>query len=89
MARANGKLRVECFIMSNPAEPPSQLERTQLEGKLHEVDQQLRSQMLARGFDPDQDDNVALTAPLAKLYMEREKLRARLQELSDEVNLTG
>ena len=77
------------FIMSNPAEPSSQLERTQLEGKLHEVDQQLRSQMLARGFDPDQDDNVALTAPLAKLYMERENLRARLQELFDKDNLTG
>jgi hypothetical protein len=34
--------------------------------------------MLARGFDPDQDDNIALTAPLAKLYLEREDLRAEL-----------
>jgi hypothetical protein len=54
------------------------LRRTQLEEKLREVDQRLRREMLARGFDPDQDDNIALTAPLAKLYMEREDLRAEL-----------
>jgi predicted nucleic acid-binding Zn-ribbon protein len=58
--------------------------RTQLEEKLREVDQQLRTEMLARGFDPAQDDNVALTAPLAKLYMERENLRAELESLGDE-----
>jgi hypothetical protein len=52
--------------------------RTQLEEKLREVDQRLRREMLARGFDPDQDDNIALTAPLAKLYMEREDLRSQL-----------
>jgi len=52
--------------------------RTQLEEKLREVDQRLRREMLARGFDPDQDDNIALTAPLAKLYLEREDLRAEL-----------
>jgi hypothetical protein len=52
--------------------------RTQLEEKLREVDQRLRREMLARGFDPDQYDNIALTAPLAKLYLEREDLRAEL-----------
>jgi len=56
--------------------------RTELEERLREVDQQLRSEMLARGFDPAQDDNVALTAPLAKLYMERENLRAELDSLA-------
>ena len=61
-----------------------QSRRTQLEEKLREVDQQLRAEMLARGFDPAQDDNVALTAPLAKLYMERENLRAELESLRGE-----
>lgn len=56
--------------------------RTRLEEKLREVDQQLRSEMRARGFDPDQDDNLALTAPLARLYSEREQLREELESLS-------
>ena len=55
--------------------------RKRLEGKLREVDQLLRSEMRARGFDPDQDDSLALTAPLAKLYSEREELREELESL--------
>jgi hypothetical protein len=58
--------------------------RTRLEEKLREVDQQLRNEMRARGFDPDQDDNLALTAPLAKLYSEREELREELESLTGE-----
>jgi hypothetical protein len=50
---------------------------------LREVDQRLRREMRARGFDPDQDDNLALTAPLAKLYTEREELREELESLLD------
>lgn len=57
--------------------------RTRLEEKLREVDQRLRREMRARGFDPDQDDNLALTAPLAKLYTEREQLREELESLLD------
>jgi hypothetical protein len=57
--------------------------RKRLEEKLREVDQQLRNEMRARGFDPDQDDNLALTAPLAKLYAEREELREELESLPD------
>lgn len=56
--------------------------RTELEERLREVDNRLRSEMLARGFDPAQGDNVALTAPLAKLYMERENLLAELDSLA-------
>jgi hypothetical protein len=67
--------------MSNSAKPPVESRRTQLEENLSAVDRQLRSEMRARGFDPAQDDNVALTAPLAKLYMERENLRAELEAL--------
>ncbi len=55
--------------------------RTRLEEKLREVDQQLRREMRARGFDPDQDDNLALTAPLARLYTERQELREELESL--------
>jgi predicted nucleic acid-binding Zn-ribbon protein len=68
--------------MSNPAELPLESRRKELEAKLRAVDQQLRSEMLARGFDPAQDDNLALTAPLAKLYLERENLRAELKTLN-------
>ena len=69
--------------MSNRSEPTVELAWIQLEEKLREADQQLRSEMLARGFDPDQEDNLALTAPLAKLYLERESLREQLEALSD------
>ncbi|MFN2493984.1 MAG: hypothetical protein ABR501_13990 [Pyrinomonadaceae bacterium] len=57
-------------------------DRLALEEKLRDIDQRLRSEMRARGFDPDQDDNLALTAPLARLYLEREELRAQLQVLT-------
>jgi len=60
---------------------PEESRRTRLEQKLREVDQQLRREMRARGFDPDQDDNLALTAPLARLYSEREQLRDELESL--------
>jgi hypothetical protein len=72
------------FRMSGSEEPTESLEesrRTQLEQKLREVDQQLRREMRARGFDPDQDNNLALTAPLAKLYSEREQLKEELESL--------
>jgi hypothetical protein len=67
--------------MSHQAEPPLTSGRKELEEKLRALDQQLRSELIARGFDPAQDDNLALTAPLAKLYMERENLRAELEAL--------
>ena len=70
-------MSVECFSMSSPEES----KRIELAEKLRQVDEQLRSEMLARGFDPAQEDNVALTAPLAKLYMKRENLRAELDSL--------
>lgn len=69
------KLSVEWLGMSNPEES----KRLQLEQKLREVDELLQREMLARGFDPAQGDNLALTAPLSKLYLERERLRAELE----------
>jgi hypothetical protein len=53
-----------------------------LEARLREVDDRLRSELRARGFDPAQDENLALTGPLAKLYMERENLREELEQLA-------
>jgi hypothetical protein len=77
-----GKLSVECLSMSEPVEPALESERRKLEEKLRAVEQQLRNELLARGFDPAQDENLALTAPLEKLYLERESLRAELETLN-------
>lgn len=60
--------------------------RMQLENRLREVNERLRRELRARGFDPDQDDNLALTAPLAKLYTERENLRVELEALAENGN---
>lgn len=75
---------VEWFRMSaseKSKDSSDESRRTRLEEKLREVDQQLRREMRARGFDPDQDDNLALTAPLARLYAERQELREELESL--------
>lgn len=77
---------IECmmFRMAGSEESSDSSEgsrRTCLEEKLREVDRQLRRELRARGFDPDQDDNLALTAPLARLYSEREQLREELESL--------
>ena len=55
------------------------LESDQLKARLLEVEQEFEREMRARGFDPNQDENSALTAKLAKLYTEREKLRELLE----------
>ena len=68
--------------MSIPENAAVEPERRQLEERLRDVDQRLRSEMRMRGFDPAQDENLALTGPLAKLYMERENLREELDTLS-------
>jgi hypothetical protein len=58
-----------------------------LQEKLRGLNEQLRKEMLARGFDPAQAEHLALTGPLAKIYLERENLRAELDELSGSDNL--
>ncbi len=77
--------------MPNPEQSSLESARTQLEQKLHAVDEQLSRELSARGFDPTQGENLALTGPLAKLYLERENLRDELETLgglrnSDEDN---
>lgn len=59
------------------------LEITRLKEKLRAIEQQFDREMRARGFDPAQDEHLALTSPLAKLYTERENLRTKLQMLTD------
>ena len=74
--------------MSNPSSTYFEKAQTELEERLRELDERLRSEMRARGFDPAQDANLALTGPLAKLYMERETLREELETLIGSRNST-
>jgi hypothetical protein len=69
-----------------PTESSSQ---TRLEEKLREVENRLASEMRARGFDPAQGENLALTGPLADLYMERERLREELDTLIESNSNAG
>ncbi|HZI85460.1 MAG TPA: hypothetical protein VFD48_01405 [Pyrinomonadaceae bacterium] len=56
-----------------------------LHERLREVEEQLQRKMRQRGFEPDQVEVVALPGDLAKLYAEREKLRAELGETKDDL----
>lgn len=69
--------------MSDSPDSSSEVQRQEIEEKLRAIDQQLRSELVARGFDPDQEENLALTAPLAKLILERENWRTKLQHLNE------
>lgn len=70
-----------CLQMLSEPVRPEELKRREIEEKLIVVERELRAQMLARGFDPAQHDHLALTAPLAKLYTERENLKMELEAL--------
>lgn len=69
--------------MSDTPDSSSETQREEIEEKLRALDRQLRRELVARGFDPDQEENLALTAPLAKLFLERENWRARLYSLDE------
>ena len=55
--------------------------RIELEKRLGELDTRFANEMRKRGFDPAQADNVALPSALAKLFAEREAIKAELEEL--------
>ena len=55
-------------------------EHADLLSRLRKIEERFEHEMRARGFDPAQADNVALPGPLAKLYTEREQLRAQLHK---------
>lgn len=64
-----------------------ELTREHLEAQLREIDEQFEQQMRARGFDPKQAENVALPEALAQLYVERQILLEKLEDLGrDEIN---
>lgn len=74
--------------MSDPSSSSVEKAQTELEERLRELEEQLRNEMRKRGFDPAQDGNLALTGPLAKLYMERETIREELEALTGSRNST-
>jgi hypothetical protein len=51
-----------------------------LRQKLRALDAEFDREMRTRGFDPAQAENVALPSHLAKLYAEREKIKAQIEE---------
>ena len=57
-----------------------------LRQKLQALDAEFDREMRARGFDPAQAENVALPAHLAALYLERERIRAALEEAEEKTN---
>jgi len=57
------------------------LEPDQLDARLREVEERFVRQMRERGFEPAQAELVALPGSLARLYAEREALRADLEDL--------
>jgi len=61
--------------------PPTDVEIEKLHEKLSVLSEQFDREMRARGFDPAQADNVALPSHLATLYAERERIKAKLEEL--------
>jgi hypothetical protein len=63
---------------------PDQLEISRLEERLHALEEEFERGMRARGFDPTQGENLALTSSLAKLYEERDDLRTKLAALTDD-----
>jgi hypothetical protein len=75
--------------MPNPQDASLPSKQTQLEEKLREVDERLQRELRARGFNPAQDENLALTGPLAKLYTERENLREELETLTNAGKFNG
>ncbi|MEP6635240.1 MAG: hypothetical protein ABJB97_00845 [Acidobacteriota bacterium] len=57
-------------------------ERVTLEVRLRAVEEHFERELRERGFEPAQVENVALPGPLARLYAEREVLRAQLDDLN-------
>jgi hypothetical protein len=54
----------------------------ELHDRLRSLDAEFERQMRARGFDPAQAENTALPSTLARLYAERERTKAQLEELA-------
>jgi len=59
----------------------AELNAHELQDSLRTLDAEFERQMRARGFDPAQTENIALPSTLARLYAERERTKAQLEEL--------
>jgi hypothetical protein len=57
-----------------------------LNQRLRMLDAEFDREMRARGFDPAQQENIALPAHLAELYKQREQVKAELADLAGEGN---
>ena len=57
-----------------------------LREQLRALDAEFEREMRARGFEPDQAENVALPSQLAALYAERERIKAQLEPLEDKTD---
>ena len=51
--------------------------------KLSECEARFDAEARKRGFDPAQAENMALPSTLARLFTEREEIRAELEELTE------
>ena len=56
---------------------------SRLQEKLSECEARFDSEARKRGFDPAQAENMALPSTLARLFTEREEIRAELEELTE------
>jgi len=61
--------------------------REELAAQLRELDESFEREMRARGFDPSQAENVALTSGLARLYAAREQLREEMADLASSIEV--
>ena len=57
-----------------------------LREQLRALDAEFEREMRARGFEPDQAENVALPSQLAALYAERETIKVQLEQLEDKTD---
>ena len=56
--------------------------RNELEAQLRLIESEFDREMRERGFEPAQAENVALPTSLARLYAERESIKAELEDLT-------
>lgn len=56
---------------------------SRLQRKLAECEARFDAEARRRGFDPAQAENMALPSTLARLFTEREEIRAELEELAE------
>jgi hypothetical protein len=57
--------------------------RIELERELAELNKEFEREMLSRGFDPEQVDNVPLNNELTKLHLKRLALMEQLAQISE------